>query len=348
MNQYMNTAVELARAAFGQTGKNPPVGAVVVKAGKVIGTGMHLKYGGPHAEVNALNSCTESPEGASVYISLEPCSHHGNTPPCVDALIKAGVSDVYYAFKDTTLDTDGAEKFRAAGINYTHLEHPGASELYRPFVVSKKSSRPFVTLKCAMSIDGKIALSNGMSSWVSNESSRQDVHHLRGTHDAVLIGGGTLLADNPSLTTRYGGDSHARPVILAGSRTLDSGMNLFNHPLRPVIFTNEKDNMKFSDRCDVYCGTFEMTEVLEILYEKGIASVLIEGGTHILSQCINQQLFDDLIIYFAPKVFGYSRYQLYDKEVHDVNELALVLHDVERLDSDIKLIYRRKAECLQD
>lgn len=273
MNRYMNMAMALAKMVEGQTGKNPPVGAVIVKDGRVIGLGAHLKAGEAHAEVQALESCIESPDNAEMYVSLEPCNHHGKTPPCVDRLIEAGIKHVYYGFKDYSLNGKSSEKLRENGIQSTHLKHPEAEELYRPFLITKGASRPFITLKCAMSIDGKIALRNGESYWVSNDISREDTHHLRHSHDAIMVGGSTLLNDDPSLTTRLTETySHAVPVVLLGSKKLAPDMNIFQHPLKPIIFTNNKENLKFDDKCCIYYGTFTMEEIFAKLYDKNISS----------------------------------------------------------------------------
>lgn len=349
MNHYMKMAIDLAKMVDGQTGKNPPVGAVIVKGGRMIGMGAHLKQGEAHAEVMALENCIESPADADIYVSLEPCNHHGKTPPCVDRLIEAGIHHVYYGFKDVSLSGDSSRKLNAHGIGSTLIECPGTAELYKSFLVKKEESRPWITVKCAMSLDGKLALNTGANHWISNEKSRTDTHYLRHSHDGIMIGGGTLLNDNPALTTRLSANySHATPIVLLGSKLLTEDMQILKHPLKPIIFTHNEENLKFNDSCCIHFGKSTMKEVLSQIYEDDISSVLVEGGTDILSQCLHAQLFDDLIIYIAPKIFGYSEYQLYNKEIHDVSQLKLELHNVEKLDSDIKLAYRRTALCLQD
>lgn len=347
MNTYMNMALNMAEMAASQTTVNPPVGAVIVKEGRVIGYGAHLKAGDLHAERAALKSCTESAEGADIYVTLEPCSHHGKTPPCTEALIEAGIKRVFYAFRDTNDAVDGLSVLNSEGIETIHLPHSEIDELYRPFNIELKEQRPFITLKSAMSLDGKIAHQNGDSHWVSNALSRRDVHRLRHAHDAILIGGHTLLNDNPYLTTRLtDNDKHPVPVILLGSKELGSDMNIFKHPHKPVIFTNNEKNAAFKDRAHIYFGNYSLTEILHKLYEADIASILVEGGSSIHTQFLNENLFDDLIIYIAPKIFGYSEYQLHrgDKGLPD----ELILHHVEKLESDIKLTYRRTQACLQD
>ena len=347
MNTYMNMAVNMANMAAGQTAVNPPVGAVIVKDGRVIGYGAHLKAGDLHAERAALKNCTESVRGGDIYVTLEPCSHYGRTPPCTEALIEAGIKRVFYAQKDTNDKVDGLSVLNNQGIETIHLPNSAIDELYRPFKIQLRNQRPFITLKGAMSLDGKIAHHNGDSHWVSNEYSRRDVHKLRHIHDGILIGGQTLLNDNPHLTTRLtDNNKHPVPVILLGSKQLNSDMNIFKHPHKPVIFTNNEENALFKDRAHIYFGNYKLTEILHILYEADIASLLVEGGSSVHTQFLNENLFDDLIIYIAPKIFGYSEYQLHRGDSGHLDEL--MLHHVEKLESDIKLTYRRTPACLQD
>lgn len=347
MDKYMNMAVNMAKMSVGQTAVNPPVGAVIVKEGRVIGYGAHLKAGELHAEREALNSCSESPRGADIYVTLEPCSHYGKTPPCTTAIIEAGIKRVYYAYRDTNDKVDGLKVLNNHGIETVYLSHPEIDDLYRPFSIQLANQRPFITLKSAMSLDGKIAYKNGDSHWVSNHESRRDVHYLRHHHAGILIGGHTLLNDDPHLTTRLSdNDKHPVPVILLGSQALREDMNIFNHPHKPIIFTDNKENAQFKDRAKIFFGNYNLTEILHILYEETIASLLVEGGTSIHTQFLNETLFDDLIIYIAPKIFGYSEYQLHQGDLLD--QLDLILHHVEKLESDIKLTYRRTPACLQD
>ena len=347
MNTYMNMALNMAKVAAGQTAVNPPVGAVIVKEGRVIGYGAHLKAGELHAERAALKSCTESARGADIYVTLEPCSHHGKTPPCTEALIEAGVKRVFYAFRDTNDNVDGLTVLNSHGIETIHLPNNEITELYRSFNIQLRNQRPFITLKGAMSLDGKIAHQNGDSHWVSNEYSRRDVHKLRHIHDGILIGAHTLLNDNPHLTTRLtDNDKHPVPVILLGSQQLDRNMNIFKHPHKPVIFTSNEGNAVFKDRAHIHFGNYKLTEILHILYEANVGSLLVEGGSSIHTQFLNENLFDDLIIYIAPKIFGYSEYQLHQGDPQ--SQLELILHHVEKLESDIKLTYRRTPACLQD
>lgn len=349
MNQYMNMAMDLALMVDGQTGQNPPVGAIIVKDGRVIGLGAHLKQGDLHAERQALENCQEQAYGADMYVSLEPCSHHGTTPPCTDAIIEAGIDTVYYAFEDINPDVFGHQVLNDHGISTELMTHPDAEELYRPFTTRITEGRPFVTVKCAMSLDGKLAMPDGQSHWVSNEASRQDVHQLRHLHEAILIGGHTLETDNPRLTTRLEMDSRDPvPVVLLGSQALIGDMNILKHPHRPIIFTNNKDNLNYDHVCDIHYGDFSPEDVMQTLSSYKIASVLVEGGSNTITRFLDAYIYDNLIIYIAPKIFGYSEYQLYDSVIQNTDDsIQLTLHDVEKLGSDIKLTYRRASLCSQ-
>lgn len=347
LNHYMDIAISMAKLAIGQTGMNPPVGAVIVKNGRIIGTGSHLKSGEMHAERAALQACIEDPEGADIYVTLEPCSHHGKTPPCTDAIIESGISRVYYAYKDNNDKVSGIQKLSEHGVEVIYSRHEAASELYRPFNIRLMDKRPYITLKCAQTLDGKMARQNGDSHWVSNSESRRDVHQIRQLHDGILIGAGTLIADDPLLTVRlFDNDKQPIPIVLLGSKVLNQSLNLLKHPVQPVVFTTNEQNLKFKDTCKVYVGNYTLTEILTILIEENVSSVLVEGGTTVHTQFINENLFDDLIIYIAPKIFGYSKYQLHSGvlDTHD----GLILQNVEKLESDIKLTYRRTRQCLQD
>ncbi len=344
MSIYMDKAVASASIAGGQTEKNPTVGAIIVKDGVVIGLGSHLLMGTEHAEVQAIQSCIEDPSGADIYVTLEPCSHHGKTPPCTEAIIDAGIKRVYYAVKDENPKVSGHTVLEENGVAAVHQPHEKAGEMYEDFFNHLSRQRPNVTLKSAISLDGKLALDDGTSKWVTNSESRKDVQHLRHNHDAILTGGGTLLGDNPRLTARIdGGGNHPRPVILLGSGLLKDDLEIETHPKKPVIFTNNSDNNKFNQKYHIEYGKFSNGEILDILYrDYDISSVLVEGGSKIQTAFIKEKLYDQIIIYIAPKLFGRSKHELFQSSFTAMNEVIhLKLTDVEKLQSDLKLTYRR-------
>lgn len=337
----MSMAFELARMTVGQTGRNPAVGAVIVKEGKVIGMGAHLGYGKPHAERQALASCNESPEGADLYVTLEPCSHYGKTPPCTEAIIEAGIGRVFYAAKDLNPKVSGHQILLGAGVHVAHTPETAIDKFYASFFRHLASSRPNVTLKCAVSLDGRLALDDGTSTWITGESARSDVHHERHQHDAILVGGGTLVHDDPKLTARIdgGGDSPV-PVVLLGHHELSDSQLILNHPKRPIIYTTNEANLKHNENCDIKFGEWTLDAILDDLYVQGISSLFVEGGATVLTSFIKQQLYDRILIYVAPKIFGESRHTLYKEQLSSMEEsVQLELIDVEKLGSDLKLTY---------
>jgi len=207
-HQFMSRAIELARRGLYTTDPNPRVGCIIVNNGTIVGEGWHVRAGEGHAEVNALAQAGENAEGATVYVSLEPCCHHGKTPPCTDALISAKVERVVVAMQDPNPEVagNGLQQLTNAGIfAEVGLLEAAAHELNPGFIQRMKTSRPYVRCKLAMSVDGRTAMSNGESKWITSEHSRQDVHRLRARSSAIVTGAGTVLADDPSMTARLEG-----------------------------------------------------------------------------------------------------------------------------------------------
>lgn len=339
----MKMALNLAKMTNGQTGKNPPVGAVIVKDGSIIGMGAHFGYGQPHAERQALASCNADPAGADIYVTLEPCSHHGKTPPCTDAIIEAGISNVFYAEQDLNPKVSGHNVLAAAGVNVEHMPNDEAKALYSAFFNHLRKGRPNITLKCAMSVDGKLALNDGTSKWITGSEARLDVHNVRHVHDAILVGGQTLLNDNPRLTTRIeSGGRSPKPVVLLGGGELRDDLEIFRHSKRPVVYTTNRDNLKYEDRCEVKIGDWSLTAVLQDLYEMKLTSLFVEGGSSVITSFIKEKLYDQIFLYIAPKIFGESTHTLYREEILSMDEaVQLELVDVEKLGPDLKITYRK-------
>ena len=193
----MNYAIQLAQMVDGQTGINPPVGSVVVKDGRIVGLGAHLKKGDKHAEVQALDMAGQAAKDATIYVSLEPCTHHGSTPPCVDKIIEFGIKKVIYAIKDTTLVSKGDEILKEAGIEVEFQFNEDAAELYKDFFPAKRKGIPELTVKVSSSLDGKQATDLDESKWITNKEVKEDVYRLRHEHDAVVTGRKTIEADDP-------------------------------------------------------------------------------------------------------------------------------------------------------
>ncbi|MCG7338394.1 bifunctional diaminohydroxyphosphoribosylaminopyrimidine deaminase/5-amino-6-(5-phosphoribosylamino)uracil reductase RibD [Staphylococcus sp. ACRSN] len=347
MSQYLNYAIELAKMVDGQTGLNPPVGAVVVNRGRIVGLGAHLKKGDKHAEVQALDMAKDAAKGGTIYISLEPCTHFGSTPPCVNKIIEHGLKKVVYAVKDTTLPSNGDEILNSHGIEVEFRPHNEAEALYKDFFIAKNEAIPQVTVKVSCSLDGKQATDMGESKWITNKSVKQDVFKLRHQHDAVLTGKGTLEADNPQYTTRIEQGRNPIRVILSKSGQINFDLDMFNHPSEQIWIYTENDNLVSNiDRVTVIALTdCSIKNILEDLYEKGIGRLLVEAGPTVTSLFLQSNYINELIIYYAPKLIGGSgRNQFFHTEtvveLAEVPQFEVVNSDM--LEQNIKLELRKK------
>ncbi|RIO84365.1 bifunctional diaminohydroxyphosphoribosylaminopyrimidine deaminase/5-amino-6-(5-phosphoribosylamino)uracil reductase RibD, partial [Staphylococcus haemolyticus] len=248
MSNFMKYAIQLAQMVKGQTGINPPVGAVVVNNGRIVGLGAHLKQGEKHAEVQALDMAGKEAKGGTIYISLEPCTHFGSTPPCVNKIIEFGLSKVIYAVKDTTLPSEGDAILKQAGIDVEHQYSEKAAALYKDFFKAKSEQIPEITMKVSVSLDGKQATDLGQSKWITNSEVKQDVYHLRHTHDAVLTGNGTINADNPLYTTRIPSGKNPIRIVLAKSGNVDFTKQLFQDSSSEVWIYTENQTLESPNR----------------------------------------------------------------------------------------------------
>jgi len=314
---FMREALRIARNAEGRTSPNPLVGAVVVKDGKIIAEGWHRQAGTPHAEIHALNMAGELAKGATLYVTLEPCSHFGRTPPCVNRIIESGIKKVVAAMKDPNPKVAGRgfEILKNAGVEVEvgilEAEARRLNEVFLKFITEKL---PFVTLKFASSLDGKIATYSGESQWISCEESRKFVHHLRDINDAILVGIGTVLADNPSLTTRLvEGKNPVRVIVDSNARTpLDSKVVADKSARTIIAVTKNAPSEKISalKACGVeilICGEEKRVDLkilLEKLAEREITSILVEGGGQIHFSMLKSGLVDKIYAFIAPKIIG--------------------------------------------
>lgn len=352
--QYMRLALEIAKTGLGQTSPNPAVGAVVVKNGEIVGFGAHLKAGEPHAEVHAIRMAGDKAKGATVYVTLEPCSHFGKTPPCADLLVETGVERVVIATTDPNplVAGKGIEKLRNAGIDVTvGVFKEEADELNRVFFHYITTKTPFVTMKFAASLDGKIATKTGESKWITSEEARQDVHRYRARHDAILVGVDTVIADNPSLTVRLseGGknpirlilDTHLRtPLeanvvqdgaaetwIIVGSDVPSERIALYTHPHVRIM--------------SMPTPTIDIRELLSMLAARKITSVFVEGGAKVHDSFIRANAVQEVIAYIAPKIIGGSEAKTPvggSGFARMIDVLELTIKRVETIGRDIKII----------
>lgn len=310
--EFMQRALHLARRGTGAVSPNPLVGCVLVKQGRIIGEGWHEQFGGPHAEIHALHSATESVKGADVYVNLEPCSHFGKTPPCAQALIEAEVGRVFVGMKDPNpaVSGHGVEMLQNAGIQVqTGLMKETCRRLNRFFIHHITTGRPFVIMKAAITLDGFIADRNGTSKWISGPDARLAVHELRGEVDAVLVGAGTVRADDPLLNVRLKTGRHPRKIILsrtgnipAEARLLDKQTIVVTEPgrMKPSVLSSllEKDVMVLGH------APTDLTGLLNRFGTMGIISILIEGGAEIFGAFLEQAFVDELRIVTAPLILG--------------------------------------------
>jgi diaminohydroxyphosphoribosylaminopyrimidine deaminase / 5-amino-6-(5-phosphoribosylamino)uracil reductase len=310
---FMRRALALAERGWGRTAPNPMVGAVVVRDGVVVGEGWHAEYGGPHAEVEALRAAGELARGATVYVTLEPCNHHGKTPPCTEALLAAGVSRVVVACADPhPVARGGASRLRDAGVEVTvGVEEAAACELNAPFLHALASDRPFVRLKLALSLDGAIADHTRRPGWLTGEAARHEVHRLRADADAIAVGIGTVLADDPELTVRHGPAPRVTPmrVVFDGSARLPADSRLARSardvPVLVVSRTPDPERAAALEELGVTCIQAATTrDALLALRERGVRSLLVEGGAKLAAALVEGALVDRLVIFRAPLVLG--------------------------------------------
>ena len=317
-SEYMELALMLAKNGLGWTAPNPMVGAVLVKDGEIIGQGWHEKCGEPHAERNALANCKKSPQGATLYVTLEPCCHQGRQPPCVDAILEAGIRRVVVGSADPNplVAGKGIRILREHGIEVTeHMLEEECDRLNEVFFHYIQTKRPFVVMKYAMTMDGKIATYTGASRWVTGEAARMHVQKQRLKYTGIMAGVGTVLADDPMLTCRLENgrnpvriicDSHLRTPL--NSRIVKTASTI------PTIFaTSSKDQQKIKNYEDMGCkvldvpeknGHIDLNRLMELLGAAKIDSILLEGGGTLNWSALESGIVQKVQTYIAPKLFG--------------------------------------------
>jgi diaminohydroxyphosphoribosylaminopyrimidine deaminase / 5-amino-6-(5-phosphoribosylamino)uracil reductase len=317
LSEYMALALELAQQATGRTSPNPLVGAVIVKDGKVVGQGYHQQAGTPHAEVHALKEAGDRAKGSTIYVTLEPCSHYGRTPPCAKALIEAGVSKVVSAMEDPfpLVAGRGFKMLREAGIEVQvgDLEHE-ARRVNEVFIKHVTTGLPFVVYKTAMSLDGKISTTKGESQWITGEDTRAWVHKLRDRYDGIMVGINTVLEDNPSLNCRIPGGKDPHRLLVDSKLSLPLSAKLISSsPSAPLIVatTSNASEQKVKALEDlgvqvlVYSGTqVPLHEFLQDLGKRNITGILLEGGATLAWSMFEAGLVDKTHFCVAPKLLG--------------------------------------------
>ncbi|KYK32291.1 MAG: hypothetical protein AYK18_05330 [Theionarchaea archaeon DG-70] len=343
-SSFMALALKLAKK--GNPSPNPKVGAVVVENGKVIGKGYHKKAGEPHAEVNALQGITA--EGATLYVNLEPCSHYGKTPPCTQMIIKSGIKRVVCAMRDPNPLVRGIEELRENGIEVeVGLMEAEARKLNEKFIKHTEKKIPFVTVKCAVSLDGKIASNSGDSKWITNEKSRRYAHRLRGEYDAILVGINTVLQDDPGLRAENeNGNEKKDPLRIIVDSTLRTPVDAkVLSDSNVLIATTEQYNREkreiLEKKAEIWvCGNqkVDLKELIKKLGREGITSVFIEGGSEVNASAVKEKIVDKFLFFVAPKLItGRNAKGPIGGEGIETMDNIILLKDitVKRFDDDI-------------
>lgn len=356
--KYMRLAMQLAGNAIGRTSPNPLVGAVIVKDNRVVGCGWHRKAGTPHAEVHALNQAGELAQGADVYVTLEPCAHYGKTPPCAKALVEAKVKNVYGGLLDVNpkVAGKGFKILENAGIHveygFLQDELRKQNEVFFKWIEHKK---PFIVLKAAMTLDGKIATATGQSKWITNETSRAYGYKLRDIYDGIMVGINTVIEDNPMLTARVDGGKNPIRIVVDSSLRIDINANVVqDKSAKTIIATTDKaDKDKIlklqAQDVDVIVvdkdenDKVDIEKLLDILGQQNICSILVEGGATLSGSFVAKKLVDKVYFFIAPKIIGgkEAKTPVAGTGILNLQE-ALTLKDIqiEKLEEDILIIGR--------
>ncbi|KAF0218935.1 MAG: diaminohydroxyphosphoribosylaminopyrimidine [Geobacteraceae bacterium] len=361
--KMMRRAVALARRGIGRTAPNPAVGCVIVRNEAVVGEGWHKKAGTPHAEVHALRQAGEMAGNADVYVTLEPCAHTGRTPPCAEALIEAGVARVFIGMIDPNpkVKGRGVEMLRAAGIEaVSGILEAECRLLNEPFIKHVTTGLPFVILKSAMTLDGKTATETGDSKWITSDKSRRYVHNLRAMADAVMVGVGTVMADDPQLNSRVAGGRDPLRVVVDSSLKIPMNAQVLHlsSPARTVVATISDDDDKAARvratgaeviRCRERAGRVDLWDLFGRLGRMGVQSVLLEGGRTLAGEALRLGLIDKFLLFYAPKLVGGEGIGLFAgsgvERMADAVRLAHI--DIRRFGDDILLQGYPEAACSQ-
>lgn len=362
---YMTEAIELAKNGRGKVAPNPLVGAIVVKHGEVIGRGWHERYGEAHAEPNALAHCTQEPAEATMYVTLEPCVHHGKQPPCVDSIIASGINEVVIGAQDPNplVAGKGIQLLRDAGISViTGVLEEECTELNDIFFHYIKTHKPFVLMKYAMTMDGKIATRTGASKWITGETARQHVHQLRNDYAAIMVGVETIIADNPSLTCRLpGGINPIRIICDTNLRTpLSAEVVQSAHSTPTWIATCCTDTNVYqpyeAQGCRIlhipkHQSRVDIAALMTVLGREEISSVLLEGGSTLNWTVLQSGYAHRVCTYIAPKLFGGvdAKSPIGGKGVHAPDLCAqLRRRSITQLDEDLLIESEVIRQCLPD
>lgn len=362
---YMDLAISMASKAIGQTGINPVVGCVITKDGSIVGMGAHLQRGEAHAEVQAVKMAGERTIGATAYVTLEPCSHFGKTPPCANLFIERGISRVVVAALDPNplVAGNGIKALQQAGIEVKvgvlEARAKKLNEIFNHYITTK---RPFVTLKSASTLDGRLATKTGSSQWISGAAARAEVHTLRHQHQAIMIGVNTLLQDDPSLTTRLEVEAKQPiPIIVDAKLRTPATAKIIQHSgQRVIVLTTEAASRDLEQQLQqygvtvVHCGAGEQVDLhaaMQWLGEHEISSILLEGGGKLNGAMLQAGFVNKLVLYYGMKIVGGAHSPaLFDMAGVELMQDAYTLEGVEvaQVGEDIRIIgYPRYSSSQQ-
>ncbi|HVK37945.1 MAG TPA: bifunctional diaminohydroxyphosphoribosylaminopyrimidine deaminase/5-amino-6-(5-phosphoribosylamino)uracil reductase RibD [Candidatus Kapabacteria bacterium] len=355
----MRRALEIARHGAGFVSPNPMVGAVITGADRtIIAEGWHERFGQAHAEINALRKAGDADlRGATMYVTLEPCNHHGKTPPCTEAIIGSGIGRVVVAMRDPNplVGGKGNQRLRSHGIEVVlgvlEKEARRRNEAYIHYI---STGSPFVIVKMAQTLDGFIALPNGESQWITGELARQRVHQLRAESDAVMVGFNTALKDNPSLTVRHGvGGRNPRRVVLDASLALPPTLTMLTDDERALTIVCTSHEAAATPRADELraegidvlavrerrAGELDLDEIVTMLGHRGIASLLVEGGATLAGAVVEGELARKVFLFIAPKLFGHGVTAFKGKPIeHVADAYRLNIHAVRMVGEDVMVV----------
>ena len=356
---YIKLTLELAKKGIGSVSPNPLVGAVIIKNDRIIGAGYHEKFGSNHAEINAILNAKESIEDSTLVVNLEPCSHHGKTPPCADRIIESKIKKVVIGSVDPNplVAGNGIKKLKEAGIEVVqNVLNNECIELNKFFFKFISKELPYVTLKIAQTIDSKIADKKYNSKWITSAESRTFVHNLRTEYDAVLIGSNTVKEDNPSLTVRHVEGRNPKRIILDTNLSLSTKYQIFNSTnIGEVILLTSKESKNKVKKLKkfaqlgvkvIFCktnndGKILLKSALKKIAKENIISVMVEGGSKVFSSFIAEKLFDELIVFVGPKLIGEGICSISDIGIKSIKRPhKLHLKDVQMIGGDAMLNYR--------
>jgi len=349
--QYMKLTINLAKKGMGKTSPNPLVGAVVVKNDQIIGKGYHKRFGQPHAEANALKACKDKAKGATLYVNLEPCCHYGKTPPCTDIIIKSGIRKVVCAIPDPNPQVNGRgiRILKEGGVD-VHLgvleeEAKKLNEIYLKFITT---GLPFVMLKVAQTLDGRIATKLGESKWITQKDCRRFVHFLRSWVDAVLVGANTVKIDNPELTIHNARGEDPIRIILGSSGKMSDNLKVIreNKNGKTIITTtNQKTKEKFKEKVEIWKlkkdkhGKIDLVQLLKKAGENQITSLLVEGGRGVFTSFLKEKLVDKIYYFLSPKILGNGLTSFGDLGVGEISgSITLRDYEIKRFNNDLLVI----------